>query len=549
MLMTEPLPGVPRLSYDVHCKDLEEGRSGTAFNSGTATFFWCAGLIVLLAAAFRFWDLSSAPLWIDEAFTVLAARFPLSSILFNEIDYHPPLVYALQHLWMKLSSALSLTRVPAAMAGTLTVLIVIASTADLLSRRAALWAGLLVAVSTGHIYFSQDARMYPFVVLGLALASWGLVGSISPDKSRPWTYVGLYVFGSTISIYSHFIGLVYLAAINVAGAGVLLVQGLGRRYFARWLAMNVFVALLSIPWLLQVFSTAGTFPGLGDVDTDPQVVAFFVRNAVGYAGLPRLFDIPVLILLIGSAVSGSLVAWRAKRPAFALVGLAGLLLYPAMILGLNLKTQILAARVFLPLVIPVASLAGAMLSAPIVPRLSWPVGAMLIILGLWASVSEHLGRTKHDNPKAALGAAAMAGYAGAPVITCHFFDAAAVLLSAEELNMKNVRILTFQGDYVLRFDERHFAVVNMSMARFLGSSASDVDAYLGGGYVYAGGLAEAVRDERRVALIFDGCETSREQFIARLSSLGYTIRHRQLFQREGRVVMEKGQSELLLFER
>jgi uncharacterized membrane protein len=528
---------------------LKKAVPGTAFNSETAAFFWCSALIVLLAAAFRFWDLSSTPLWMDEAFTVLAARFPLSSILFNEIDYHPPLVYVLQHLWMKLSSALSFARVPAAMAGTLTVLIVIASTADLLSRRAALWAGLLVAVSTGHIYYSQDARMYPLVVLGLALASWGFVGAISPDKSRPWTYVGLYVFGSTISIYSHFIGLVYLAAINVAGVGILLVQSSGPRHFGRWLAMNVFVVLVSIPWLLRVFSTGGTFPGLGVVNADAQTVAFFVRNAVGYAGLPRLFDIPVLVLLIGSAVGGSLVAWRAKRPAFALVGLAGLLLYPAMILGLNLKTPILAARVFLPLVLPVAGLAGAMLSAPIVSRLSWPVGVMLIILGLWASVSEHLGRTKHDNPKAALAAAVVAGYAGAPVITCHFFDAAAVLVATEELNMKNVRILTFQGDHVLRFDERYFSVVNMSMARFGRSSASDVDAHLGGGYLYAGRLNEAVRDERRVALVFGGCEGSREQFIARLSSLGYTIRYRQLFQREGRVVMEKGQSELLLFER
>jgi hypothetical protein len=103
----------------------------------------------------------------------------------------------------------------------------------------------------------------------------------------------------------------------------------------------------------------------------------------------------------------------------------------------------------------------------------------LTILALWGSVSEHLVRTKHDNPKAALAAAAMAGYAGAPVITCSFFDAGAVFVTANQWNMKNVR----------------------------------------------------------------------ERFIAHLTSLGYMIRYRELFQRERRVGMKIGQSELLLFQR
>lgn len=133
-------------------------------------------LVLAVAALFRFMNLSRAPLWMDEAFTVLAARLSPSEIAFNEIDNHPPLVYLIQSFWTDAFSKLSLTCVPAAAAGTLTVAIVIFTNWSLWSRAAAIWAGILLAVSTGHIYYSQDARLYPFLVLGLAGSTWGLIG-------------------------------------------------------------------------------------------------------------------------------------------------------------------------------------------------------------------------------------------------------------------------------------------------------------------------------------------------------------------------------------
>jgi hypothetical protein len=146
-------------------------------------------------------------------------------------------------------------------------------------------------------------------------------------------------------------------------------------------------------------------------------------------------------------------------------------------------------------------------------------------------------------------AAAQQGYADAPIVTCNFFDAVAVYVAAEELNMKNVRILTFQGNDVLRFDERSFGIVNMSMAKAFKSSASDLDTYLGGGYLYVGGLAEALQGEAKVAFVSGNGGEHVERCTAQLNSLGYATRYRQLFRREGRVVMESGASEVVLFER
>ena len=63
-------------------------------------FALSAYAILSIAAALRFWDLSETPLWMDEAYTILIARFPLMDILFGNVDNHPPLSYSLQHMWM-----------------------------------------------------------------------------------------------------------------------------------------------------------------------------------------------------------------------------------------------------------------------------------------------------------------------------------------------------------------------------------------------------------------------------------------------------------------
>ena len=185
------------------CRDRDPARddaSSVSTNRVTAdpdiafgTFLWSCALVLLLGSALRLWDLGSVPLWKDEAFTVLAGRLPLDQILLNEIDNHPPLIYIIEHAWLMLFPDLRLARMPMATAGIATVAAVLLATSDLYSRRAALWAGLLLAVSTGHIYFSQDARMYPLLVLGLSLASWGCAGLLSPRYLSRNSYAGLYL--------------------------------------------------------------------------------------------------------------------------------------------------------------------------------------------------------------------------------------------------------------------------------------------------------------------------------------------------------------------
>ncbi|MDP1556045.1 MAG: glycosyltransferase family 39 protein, partial [Hyphomonas sp.] len=166
--------------------------------------FWTACLLIFaLGTAMRFWELSSVSLWRDEAVTLGFARLDLWTILSKNIDNHPPLAWVIQHIWHGINPDPAAARVPAATAGSLAVLLFMLALRDLAGERTALFGGLLLAFSTSHIHYSQDARMYPFLVLGLILAAWGAIGHAQPGKLRPRTYAALYVLGGAIAIYSH----------------------------------------------------------------------------------------------------------------------------------------------------------------------------------------------------------------------------------------------------------------------------------------------------------------------------------------------------------
>ncbi|HRW09734.1 MAG TPA: hypothetical protein P5121_31750, partial [Caldilineaceae bacterium] len=61
---------------------------------------WPILLLVLLGVGLRFARLSWQPLWADEGYSLYFATEPLLRMLWlTANDIHPPLYYALLHLW------------------------------------------------------------------------------------------------------------------------------------------------------------------------------------------------------------------------------------------------------------------------------------------------------------------------------------------------------------------------------------------------------------------------------------------------------------------
>jgi len=502
--------------------------------------------ILSIAAALRFWDLSETPLWMDEAYTILIARFPLMDILIGNVDNHPPLSYSVQHMWMKFFPSLDYARVPSALAGLAIVAVLILAAKQLWSRQAALWTGAMSGVSTALIFYSQDARMYSFLVLGLALASWGSIGLLKHQDHHRLRLV-IYIVGALIAIYAHVTAIIYLFCLNIGLMSSAYVCPVRRETFIRFIASNLAIVFLSIPWLLQLTKSFGAFVGIGTPGFNFRTTAYFIRNSLGYPGLPGIADYTGLLVLSCVIATGFAIAIRLKKEPAAVVLAIVLIAYPIIILILNFHVSILAARTMLPLTIP-AFLLSAIALSEIRPRvLSHSIGTFLLSLGLLASVNAHFEQRKHDNPQAALLYASQVGYSGAPIVTCVLVDAAALHLTSERVGLRHEIILK-KPDGFIRFTWTVFESLRESLIAFYRRTAFEIDAKAGGG-ILLHDLPQALAETQRAVFYSAVCDYPIELITKQIEFAGFSLREQKNFTKAERIVMEKGESKLFLYER
>lgn len=145
---------------------------------------WHAGLILLLitgfGAALRFYHLTFPTLWSDESLVYWRVCGTYRDMLGPlTTDGFPPLHYSLYWLighYFKLTPWVM--RLPAAIAGTLTISAMYFLARQMLPRKTSLLAAAFTACSAFMLFYSRDAKMYPdtwlFVTLNLACLLWWL---------------------------------------------------------------------------------------------------------------------------------------------------------------------------------------------------------------------------------------------------------------------------------------------------------------------------------------------------------------------------------------
>ena len=121
-------------------------------------------LIVLGAAASRFWALGSPSFWFDEYITNQVVRVRLLDLwsTVQNSEGSPPLYFLLEWGWVRaFGRGDAAMRSSSALAGTLTVVVMYAALIEFRqSRRAARLAAVLIAVNPLLIWYSREARAY-----------------------------------------------------------------------------------------------------------------------------------------------------------------------------------------------------------------------------------------------------------------------------------------------------------------------------------------------------------------------------------------------------
>ncbi len=129
-------------------------------------------LIVVAALGLRMWHIGDWPLWVDEAHTWRDVTIPLERFWDSARAWYPT-SYLLLRAGMDsglLGETEGWLRLPFALFGTATVLLLAAYGRHLVGRNAALLAALLLAVHPWHVFWSQNARGYAMVAFFAVLA-------------------------------------------------------------------------------------------------------------------------------------------------------------------------------------------------------------------------------------------------------------------------------------------------------------------------------------------------------------------------------------------
>jgi mannosyltransferase len=266
------------------------------------------------AAILRFSSLGTQSFWSDEAVTDILMRMPFTDMLhaIRATESTPPLYYVLAYGWTRACGTSEIgLRSLSALIGTLTVPAAYLAGRELVSRRAGLYAAVIVATHPLMVWYSQEARSYALLVLmtALVLAFFGRAWNRADGLSIVcWAAASLLAFGTH-----------YFAAAVIAPTAILLFV---RRPQARLGVLALVLLTLPLDWLALEQRRNATAVWIGQIGLGSRVQNMTKQFLVGTAA-PRdqLCAAAVALAVLAAAV----VAFRRtpdRRTDATVVGIA-----------------------------------------------------------------------------------------------------------------------------------------------------------------------------------------------------------------------------------
>lgn len=278
-------------------------------------------IVVLLGLALRVSGLTES-LWYDEMWSTRIRLQSISQLIWVALlDVHPPGYEILSFVWVRLfgDSELSVRTIPL-ISGLGGIVLTCEIARRYVSPRAGVLAGVLVALSPTHIWYSHEARSYALISLLVLLAVWARSFFVQGDYRSRWLV--LYAVSLLAALSLHY----YV----IAFAGAFMVIDLLARDPARQRLL-----LINVLGCAAVFGYIGLKYALGHLELTVNHVRAFDTLALwmtifgwfpsGHALFPvqsskldwSLLANPLMLgshlLLLGLLVCGMLAGWKRCR--------------------------------------------------------------------------------------------------------------------------------------------------------------------------------------------------------------------------------------------
>lgn len=338
-----------------------------------------AAALAVLALLLRLVGLGDKAFWYDEILTWGRARLPFGELIINALRHkHFPSYFLLVGPFASATHSPEwMLRLPSAVCSAACVFVVACLASDARGLKAALIAGLLMALSPIEVAFAQDARPYALISLLVLIATWALLRiAQNPDAAsvpvtRPQALRGAwiaYVAATIAALLVENNTIPFLLASNLAIMTIVLrtapkPPGLLRN----WAGAQAVIVLIWLPALLSMWwmNRGAVLDGMQWIPKASWPAILSTAEAL------YLFRIPDMI---------TLKLFPAPLPEFgALIALAAL--FGAWRLKSEPSVLTVIGLVFLAM--PVAVLMLAPIQPLLVPRyLLWSTGPFFALAGI-----------------------------------------------------------------------------------------------------------------------------------------------------------------------
>lgn len=237
-------------------------------------------LIILLGAFLRVYRLGDKSLWLDEFFSLRDSQ-SFSTVIRVA---HPPLFFIILHFFRCMGEKEFFLRLPSAIFGVLTILIVYRVGKLFFGTKEGLIGAFLLSISTFHIDYSQQARMYAIFTFLSMLSLFFFYKALKENKKEFWAG---FLLSTALVLYTHFFGILVVFVEALLSIIFITNQILKskkepsiKRTFSTLVLSYVIISLLYLPSIIKNFLFFGKVAetGLGwswFTETPPEI-SFYV---------------------------------------------------------------------------------------------------------------------------------------------------------------------------------------------------------------------------------------------------------------------------------
>lgn len=312
--------------------------------------------IFAIGLALRLYCLDCHSLWFDEVASIEVAQRGLSAILWDRFGWmqvQTPLHYLI--VWLSIqpvdpTTSATLVRLPSALAGSFSILVIYGLGREMFGRLQGLIAAMLMALSAISLNYSQDVRPYAMITLLTGLSVYCLLKADSTGKAAWWA---AFAIATVINIANSYNILTLMlpalapyllwALWKVWQSGNHTTEERLRRLIAPTLSLVFIgiVSLLALSDLLQVPRTAPDLKQLHAVallTSVPELAIWFTQFGTGGE---TEYTLQAIFLLV--AVAGTYAALRSiKRSGVYLCWL--FMIIPPVLLNILSTTNVVYQR-------------------------------------------------------------------------------------------------------------------------------------------------------------------------------------------------------------